>query len=1512
MEVAMKRSRVILLMILLIVHSFMGPLAVSANVDHALASVNESQNASDETSKEATNETKDAESPGSKEDNSTNEPKDTEKPDSNKDNSANEGKDAEVPGSKEDSNVVPDGSNPEEPKTVEETVQQELALPVANTEITENILTDAELTFEDKNGNEAGSVDRETIIAVKYKWALKNNHGYTAGATYKFNLPKELVVYEAITNEPLLFNGEAIGTFSVDMNGLVTVVFNDFIEKRSNISGTMEVLSKISEKVVVTEDKIVKVIPIVGGVSKDIPITFHPNGSTIDKQGIPNKSYNTESIEWTVNFNKSLDPIKNAVLKDPIPDGLELQEGSIKVYKLITKLDGTVEQGNEVTSGFTIGKTDGKDFEINFGDISTAYRVVYTTKVIDQDKTEFVNKAFLSGDGFTDKEASASVGVKRGVALEKKSANYDPATQTITWEIKYNYNEKSIVQANALLKDFFNNTQELVGSSFVVEKVKIDENGNESGPGEVFTNYTVTPKSEGNKNGFWLQFNQDINEAYKITYQTKAKDRIFDSEKITNEVEAGDKQATGTKEIYQQILYKSNYKDKTDYKEKTTTWGISFNVDSHLMKNVKLTDTFPNKGLVLISDTLKISNTKRILKIDEDYRLVNKGENGFEIEFLHEINDRHYIEYKTTFNYEARTDKTKNYLENEAVITWIDENGEEKTKKSTATFTPDSYTQSNGFKNGKYNAVAKEITWNIGINYNLKTLEKASVEDEILGNQVIDRKSLKVFKMTLTGGENGTKREEAIENSDYKIDWEPNGKPGFKVSFLNEIKSAYLIEYKTSLNDQLIKDKYDNTATLKDGEDKVTDLSASVSVPHGGKYTGKSGEQNGKIIDWKVEINFGQSKVSNAKVVDKPSENQSLLEQSFHLYATSVAENGKVTKGTELEQGVDYTLEFNNDGFELVFKKDIDKPYILEYQSLILAKVGDKVNNDIKFTGDQITTETTKSTSTIIVKRTTGSGTGSGEVGKLEVIKVDAKAGENGNKKKLEGATFSLIDSESKAVIKTAITDAEGKVTFDRLLYGEYLLKEDKAPEGYVVGINDTKTVEINKADNTVEIANEKIKQAVELIKFGDDKDKDGKAFKLKGAEFELQRKEGSDFVKVGTHTTDEDGKIVVADLKAGEYRFIETKAPEHYLLDNTPVEFTIVDNQTSIVKVEKENKRGKGNLTVVKVDAANQKVVLKGAVFKLYNSKEEEVATKTTGADGKATFENLSYDQYTLKEVTAPKGYAIDKTEGNLTVKIDKEKNDVTIKNNKIIRAFKLKKVDTNNPHIGLKDAVFKLMYKKLKTDEYALVEGKDKLTTDGNGVIYEENLSEGYYQLIEVKAPSGYVLDSKPIEFIIEKEQIKVLDLTKTNNPNSPGGSGGSGGGGRDKSRDPEPGKPNDPATPNNPDKPNNPGDPNNPDEPNYSGEPNNPGEPNHSEGSNTPDESNHPRVPNIPGDLVSVNNPNTARNPDTDETSLLEPRNVLPQTGEQARMGTQFAGIALILIGIGIMVYRRKAKA
>lgn len=163
-------------------------------------------------------------------------------------------------------------------------------------------------------------------------------------------------MYEAVTNEPLLFNGETMGMFTVDMNGLATVVFNDFIEKHLRISGTLEVLIRISEQVIVTEERNVITTPIKSGAKVEIPIIFQPSGSTIEKKGVPNRAYNTESIEWNVEFNKYLETINNAVLSDPIQADQELQAGSIKVYKLITKLDGSTTVGEELSSGFTIEK----------------------------------------------------------------------------------------------------------------------------------------------------------------------------------------------------------------------------------------------------------------------------------------------------------------------------------------------------------------------------------------------------------------------------------------------------------------------------------------------------------------------------------------------------------------------------------------------------------------------------------------------------------------------------------------------------------------------------------------------------------------------------------------------------------------------------------------------------------------------------------------------------------------------------------------------------------------------------------------------------------------------------------------------------------------------------------------------------------------------------------------------------------------------------------------------------
>lgn len=66
----------------------------------------------------------------------------------------------------------------------------------------------------------------------------------------------------------------------------------------------------------------------------------------------------------------------------------------------------------------------------------------------------------------------------------------------------------------------------------------------------------------------------------------------------------------------------------------------------------------------------------------------------------------------------------------------------------------------------------------------------------------------------------------------------------------------------------------------------------------------------------------------------------------------------------------------------------------------------------------------------------------------LTVNKVD----ENGSP--LEGATFELtgpVDSEAAGTRTSTKTNTEGKTVFSNLAYGEYILKEVSAPEGYVV-----------------------------------------------------------------------------------------------------------------------------------------------------------------------------------------------------------------------------------------------------------------------------------------------------------------------------------------------------------------------------------------------------------------------------------------------------------------------------
>src|SRR5690606_33849890 len=432
-----------------------------------------------------------------------------------------------------------------------------------------------------------------------------------------------------------------------------------------------------------------------------------------------------------------------------------------------------------------------------------------------------------------------------------------------------------------------------------------------------------------------------------------------------------------------------------------------------------------------------------------------------------------------------------------------------------------------------------------------------------------------------------------VDPKDIRIVKDVDGKPGFQV-YLGNITTPYLIEYTTDLNDLLVEAKYENTAKVKSDNRDDFDLEASVSPIYGGEYTKKDASQNNanpRIVNWRVNINYAQSTVSNVSISDTPSANQLLLHDTIKLYDTEVTESG-INKGkNQLTEGEDYTLEIieNEDGtetFTITFIEEIiDLAYVLEYDTRIMYKGDGYLENVVKFNGTQTEGKDTNNSIRKQIQLGNIGGGIDGEVGSLEVTKVDAD-----DQKVLSGATFELFDTDGN-FIRSYTTGEDGKVTFKNLLYGDYILKETNAPDGYVVGINDKKQVKVDAEVSKVTINNKKIIRAVELLKVdaetGDP---------LSGATFMLKKKTGG-FVDI--LVTDNNGAIYKDGLEPGEYQFIELIAPEGYQKITEPIDFIIDEKQTVVRKVTAENLK-LGSVELIKFNADDPAEFLANAEFKL------------------------------------------------------------------------------------------------------------------------------------------------------------------------------------------------------------------------------------------------------------------------------------------------------------------------
>ncbi|MCC2475677.1 SpaA isopeptide-forming pilin-related protein, partial [Bacillus paranthracis] len=1237
-------------------------------------------------------------------------------------------------------------------------------------QITENILTGVTLT--DKDGKPFNNTDNRpnpnSITKIDFTWEVLKSLNVKKDDYYTFQLPEYFIVHNTITEDLIDGQGNTIGSFVVTPDGKVTMTFNEYVEDNPNIAGHLNIRTEFNE------------VKITGATEKQIPfpikekdviveLDFKPKvKKSIDKKGVPDRPINTNQINWKVEMNKTKDKLTNAVFQDDIPNGASLNEDSIKVYYLEVDINGKTTRGAEVPKEEYELTSSSNKLNIAFKkETNKAYEIEYATKITDESVTSFKNNAKVSSKNQKDVSANATVTVSRGTHLAKNS-RYNPKTQTIEWTITFNGDQRDIKKADALLKDVLDKSHKVDKNSIVVKNASYDDAG-KLVTGDNATNFTV----KENDDGFDLQFTEDINSAYVITYTSKATNDVIRDGAIKNEIIAdGGSSKTNKVTLKQQNIIKKHNKNAgdTDYNAKTTKWTIIVNDNNYVLNDAVITDTFDFGGLTLQENSFKITDGSNELKLGHDYTL-HATDKGFEVkltgDYKSNMDKTLTITYTTDFNYENLSKENDNKsFKNTANLSWIDINDKKNNSSSDDTFDPDYYTKGNGFKYGSYNAQTKEIKWDIGFNYNNRPIKDPSIVDVLRDNQKLIPESIEVRHMKLTGGAHGFEVSDPVPPSEYTIENPTKDNNNtLTVHFKNEINSAYYISFKTSLAGEQINKRYDNYADLKDGSETVTTIHGAFEITNGGSGITKTAKQNDKYIDWSVSINASQSTIENAVVTDEPTDNQMLDEKSFHLYPTTVAVDGTLTKDTanELKEGTDYKLKVITDNdtgkqqFKVEFLHTIERAYILEYRSLINADHNEKVSNKATITGHRLTLTKVEDVKFVEVKVSSGSGGGSANKGRgsLQIIKVDDKD----QKVRLAGAEFTLYDQTGTTAIRPITTGDDGVAKFNNLRRDKYLIKETKAPTGYVISkeLREGILVELGSEEITkYTFTNKKFVGKVVLTKT----DATSRE-RLEHAVFSLLDQNKQVIPEHKELITNDKGQITVDHLKPGTYYLQETKAPEHYKLDDRLIEVKIAEDQTTVINRTATNSLIPGAAILTKVDKDGK--TLAGAEFSVRdrnNIKVPGYEKLTTNDQGQIEAKDLRPGDYQFVEEKAPKDYDIDKKPIEFTiVKSQKKAVTVTATNHLIKGGVTLTKTDDIDG-TALAGAVFKIVD---ANDEKKVI--RKNVTTGADGKVTVKDLEPGTYRFIETEAPKDYVLNTNPIEFTIDKSQQSFATVTATN---------------------------------------------------------------------------------------------------------------------------------------------------
>lgn len=530
-------------------------------------------------------------------------------------------------------------------------------------------------------------------------------------------------------------------------------------------------------------------------------------------------------------------------------------------------------------------------------------------------------------------------------------------------------------------------------------------------------------------------------------------------------------------------------------------------------------------------------------------------------------------------------------------------------------------------------------------------------------------------------------------------------------------------------------------------------------------------------------VNFNNSLKRGTLIVTKTSEDGLNEGVKFHLYGTSLSglavNEYAVTDSTgkavfsDVLIGTGYTLE--------------------EVDTAIRYVVPEKQTAAVEWN-----TVTNKSFTNILKKWN------------VTVTKSDAETGLPQGDATLAGAVYGIYKGDQ--LVDTYTTDANGQFTTKYYVCGDdWTIRESTPSEGYLLDSTvypigaeaKNYTVEYNTTAN--DVTEQIVKGRIAIIKHTDNGDTQLETPEA-GAEFAVFLKAASsyDSAKASERdylTCDENGYAVTKDLPYGIYTVHQTKSWDgRELLADFDV-YIAKDGQT--YRYLANNRNFESYIKIVKVDAESGKVIpLAGAGFRLYRPdgslimqtftypEVTTIDTFYTNSDGYLiTPEMLEYGTgYSLVEVSAPYGYKLNSEPVYFDVTADNatEENAVTVvevtKPNTaqkgVIRISKSGEVFSSVTEAdgiyqpvfavkGLAGAIYEIaaaedIITPDGTLRYAAGEVVDTVTTDETGLAESKPLYLGKYEVREITAPDGYVLNTEvhTAELVYAGQEVEITE--------------------------------------------------------------------------------------------------------------------------------------------------------